>query len=80
MAFSHKFRLYLIVTADFRMFFLNELYNLIQTLDMSQIRLVNFAEFFDREDKLIVGGKNGVTILDLVYKSKYSPKQASQID
>lgn len=49
-SFSLKFRLYLIVTADFRMFFLNELLNLVQTIDMSQIRLVNYACFNDKDD------------------------------
>lgn len=46
-AFSHKYRLYLIVTSGFKMFFMNELYNIVSTLDMSSIRLVNFVHFYD---------------------------------
>lgn len=49
-AFSHKYRVYLIVTSEFKMFFVNELNNVVSTLDMSAIRLVNFAVFNDKHD------------------------------
>lgn len=71
--FSHKFRLYLVVTADFRMFFINENLFVVQQIEMFNIRLVNYALFNDKDDKLIVGGINGVFVYDFVYKSKYSP-------
>ena len=40
----------MIVTADFKMFFLNELLKVVWHIDMSSIRLVNFAYFNDQED------------------------------
>ena len=79
-SFSHKFRLYLVVTADFRMFFLNECLNIVQIIDMSSIRLVNFVAFNDKDDKVIVAGVRGVFVYDLNYKSKYTPKLAASID
>ena len=47
---------------------------------MSSIRLVNIAQFNDKDNQLIVGGINGVFVYDLNYKSKYSPKLAASID
>jgi WD40 repeat protein len=47
---------------------------------MSSIRLVNFAEFNDKDNQLIVGGINGVFVYDFNYKSKYSPQLAATID
>ena len=79
-AFSHKFRLYVVVTADFRMFFLNECLNIVQTIDMNPIRLVNFVAFNDKDDKIVVAGIKGVFMYDMNYKSKYSPKLAASID
>ena len=78
--FSHKFRLYLVVTADFRMFFINENLFVVQVADMSNIRLVNYAVFNDKDSQLIVGGINGVFVYDFNYKSKYSPQMAATID
>jgi hypothetical protein len=42
-AFSHYYRLYMIVTANFKMYFLNELFHEVDQIDMSDVRLVNFA-------------------------------------
>jgi hypothetical protein len=36
-------------------------------LDMSTIRLVKFAEFYDAQSKLIVGGIEGTFIFDFSY-------------
>jgi hypothetical protein len=47
---------------------------------MSQIRLVNFAEFYDAKDLLITAGINGVFIFNFDYQSKYNPKLAAQVD
>ena len=79
-AFSHKFRLYLVVTADFRMFIMNELLNIVSQIDMSAIRLINFAQFNDKDETLVVAGIRGVFIFDFKYKGKYPPKQAASID
>lgn len=79
-AFSHKYRLYLVVTADFKLHFLNEILKVVDQLDMSSIRLVNFAEFRDEEDKLITAGIDGVFIFHFNYQSKYTPALAAQID
>lgn len=47
-AYSPKYRLYLIITSDFKFLFLNELNNIVEPpLDMSSIRLVNHAYFYD---------------------------------
>ena len=48
MAFSHKYRLYMVVTSAFTMLFINELSHVVATLDMFKTRLVNFAYFIDR--------------------------------
>ena len=79
-AFSHKFRLYLVVTADFRMFFMNENLFVVTTIDMSNIRLINYVVFNDKNSQLIVGGINGVFVYEINYKSKYSPQLAAAID
>lgn len=51
-AYSHKFRLYAIVTSEFKMLFINENGHLIESsrLDMSAIRLVNFLIFDERRE------------------------------
>ena len=48
MSFSHKYRLYMVVTSEFKMLFINELSNVVATLDMKINRLINFAYFIDR--------------------------------
>jgi len=79
-AFSHKFRLYMIVTADFKMYFLNELLKVVTHVDMSSIRLVNFAYFSDKDNRLITAGIDGVFIFNFNYQGKYAPLLAAQID
>ncbi|CDW84829.1 UNKNOWN [Stylonychia lemnae] len=51
-----------------------------RSMDMSSIRLVNFAQFYDAESKLITAGIDGVFIFDVHYHGKYDPQQAAQID
>ena len=68
------------VTSDFRMLFLNEVYALVCTMDMSAIRLVSFVEFHDDSSKLITAGIDGIFIFDICYRGKYDPKNAAQID
>ena len=68
------------VTTDFKMVFLNEVYHVIKQFDMSMIRLVNFVDFFDKESKLITGGIDGIFLFDVKYEGKYEPQQAAQID
>jgi hypothetical protein len=79
-AFSHYFRLYLVVTADFKFHFLNEHLVHVQTIDMSEIRLVHFAEFNDKTKQIVLGGIRGVFIYDFKYEGKYSPLMAASID
>lgn len=79
-AFSHKFRLYVVITADFKMHFLNELLKVVDSIDMSAIRLVNFAYFIDKDDRLVTAGIDGVFIFDFRYISKYAPLLSAQID
>jgi predicted phosphatase len=79
-AFSHRFRLYMIVTADFKMYFLNELLKVVTHVDMSSIRLVNFAYFSDKDSRLITAGIDGVFIFHFNYQGKYAPLLAAQID
>ena len=62
------------------MIFINEMYAAVSFLDMSAIRLVNFVEFYDEESKMITAGIDGIFIFDFVYKGKYEPKHAAQID
>eukprot|EP00347_Sterkiella_histriomuscorum_P004241 403361206 len=80
LAYSQKYRLYLLVTADFKMIFINEVYNIVKAQEMNSIRLVNFAHFYDQKNKLITAGIDGVFIFDFSYQGKYEPFQASQID
>jgi len=40
-------QVYLIVSNEFKMYFVNELYHTIKMLDMSSIRLVKYAKFYD---------------------------------
>jgi len=62
------------------MVFINEMYALVQQLDMSAIRLVNFVEFYDKQSKLVTAGIDGIFIFDFQYKGKYDPKHAAIID
>ena len=71
------------MTVDFKMYFVNEIYNIISIIDDTsdiRFRLVNHALFYDKQDKLLTGGIDGVFIFDFVYKGKYSYDQASVID
>jgi hypothetical protein len=69
-----------VVTADCKMHFLNELLRVVDSIDMSGIRLVNFAHFIDKDDRLVTAGIEGVFIFDVKYVSKYAPLLAAQID
>ena len=55
------------------MYLVNELYHTIRMLDMSSIRLVKYAEFYDPKDLLIVSGIEGTFIFDFHYVAKYTP-------
>lgn len=46
--FSHKYRLYALMSSDFKMYMINEKENVVQMIDMAEIRLVSFIEFFDQ--------------------------------
>lgn len=70
----------MIVTADFKMYFLNELLKVVTHVDMSSIRLVNFAYFSDKDNRLITAGIDGVFIFTFNYQGKYAPLLAAQID
>ena len=70
----------MIVTADFKMYFLNELLKVVSHVDMSAIRLVNFAYFCDEDDRLITAGIDGVFVFHFNYQGKYAPLLAAQID
>lgn len=65
------------MTSDFRMLFLNEVYSLVCTIDMSAIRLVSFVDFHDESSKLITAGIDGIFIFDFCYQAKYDPKHAA---
>ena len=62
------------------MLFINEMYHLVSELDMSAIRLVSFAEFYDAESKLVTAGIDGIFLFDFAYKGKYDPHHAAIID
>jgi len=67
-AYSNKFRLYLLITTDFKFIFLNELNIMIKPpMDMPIIRLVNHAQFYDEQNLLVTGGINGVFIFNFDY-------------
>jgi len=79
-AFTQKYRLYMIVTADFKMHFVNELLRIVDCIDMSSIRLVNFVHFNDADDTVITAGIDGAFVFKFNYQSKYKPLLAVQID
>jgi hypothetical protein len=64
---TFSLQLYLIVTTEFKMIFLNENCQLIRTLDTSAIRLVNFVYFDDQNNRLLTAGIDGVNLFDLFY-------------
>ena len=45
--FSHKYRLYLVVTSHFKFIFLNEHFSVVRQLDMSELSTVNFVHWND---------------------------------
>ena len=59
------------------MHFLNEKLKVVDSIDMSAIRLVNFAYFVDKEARLVTAGIDGVFIFDFNYISKYAPLLAA---
>jgi hypothetical protein len=47
---------------------MNELYNIVKpAIEMKQIRLVNFVEFYDEKDLMITAGNEGVFIFKFDY-------------
>ena len=70
----------MIVTADFKMHFVNELLKIVDCIDMSSIRLVNFVHFNDADDTVITAGIDGAFVFKFNYQSKYKPLLAVQID
>lgn len=79
-AYTPKYRLYLIVTSDFKFIFLNNCHNVVKTIDMSYLRLVNEVAFYDEKDLLITAGVDGVFIFKFLYTGNYSPVQADKVD
>ena len=79
-AYSPKYRLYLIISTDFKFIFLNEIFNVIDQCDMSDIRLVSHAYFHDEQDLLITGGVNGVFLFKFQYTGNYKPILAAKVD
>lgn len=80
---SHEFdyQISLVVMNDFKFVFLNELNNVIQPpIDASAVSLVNFAEFHDDKDLLVVGSILGVFTFRFEYQGKYSPQLATKVD
>ena len=45
--YSRYFRLYIVFTADFKIFVMNEKYKVVTTIEMTSINLVNFAYVYD---------------------------------
>ena len=60
--------------------FVNELYNVVDITDMSEIRLVSNAYFHDDADELIVAGINGAFVFDFQYEGNYVPTRAAKVD
>ena len=78
--FSHKYRLYLVVTSHFKFIFLNEHFAVVRMLDMSELSTVNFVHWNDGQNQLVTAGIKGVFIHNFKYTSKYAPKLAASID
>jgi len=49
-------------------------------LDMSHLRLVNHAQFYDEKDLLVTAGIDGVFVFNFDYRGKYTPALAIQVD
>lgn len=79
-AFSHKYRLYLVVTQHFKFIFLNEHFATVTTIHMPILSTVNFVHWNDGQDQLVTAGIKGVFIHNFKYTSKYAPKLAANID
>ena len=80
-AFSHKYRLYLIVTSGFDFIFMNENGYTVATEFMNGLSTVNFVHFNDKQNQLITAGIKGVYIHNFKYSGKYEdPKLAATID
>ena len=73
-------QLFLIVSTEFKFHFVNENNNVVTTIPMGCLGLVNYAHFNDAAGTIITGGVAGVFIVDFSYKSKYTPKIAAGID
>ena len=79
-AFSHRYRLYLVVTSHFKFIFLNEHFNVVNIHPRPDLSTVNFLHWNDAQNQLITAGIKGVFIFNFKYVSKYNPKLAATID
>jgi len=79
-AFSHEYRLYLVVTSLFKFVFLNEHFAVVTMLDMSELSTVNFVHWNDSQKQIVTAGIKGIFIHNFSYKSKYKAKLAATID
>ena len=79
-AFSHRYRLYLVVTSKFYFIFFNENYYNVLMINMRDLGAVNFVHFNDSQNQLITAGIKGVFIHNFKYTGKYDAKLAATID
>jgi len=79
-AFSHQFRLYLVVTSKFHFIFLNELCYAVHIEMRNELSTVNFVHFNDKQEQLVTAGIKGLLIFNFRYQGKYNPKLAAQHD
>jgi len=72
MLFSHRYRLYFIISDDFFLHFFNE--NMLHVAKLHlNTRLITHAVFLEKESRLIVGGIDGLTSFHVEVICKHDP-------
>lgn len=79
-AFSRRFRLYLVVTSKFHFIFLNEFCYTVHIEMLNKLSTVNFVHFNDKQEQLITAGQRGLYIFNFRYNGKYDPRLAATVD
>ena len=65
--YTERFRLYIIFTSDFKIYYFNEMLYLVWQSEMSQIRQINFAYCHDKSSKIVLANTDGACVCNFNY-------------
>lgn len=74
-----RYRVYVVVTADFRMFIMSEYFDVIRVMQLGSGR-VQDLEYLEQTDELLVCGINSLKVMRLNIQAKYDIESAIMLD